>query len=93
MKKLISVIALAFSGCAYQHTADIDPSRHTAKTFTQIVWLQKGSQEGLKVHSTSKNGTSAAFSVSKEGTETQTEALKAIAEGVAKGVLEGAKTP
>ncbi len=92
MKKLIlSIVTLAFSGCAYQHTADLDPATHHAQTFTQVVWFQKANVEGLKAHSKSKNGSGAAFSVSKESTETQTEAIKAVAEGVAKGMVEGAK--
>jgi hypothetical protein len=79
------------SGCAYQHTASVNPETHLAETFTQVVWFQKGSVEGLKAHSRTKSGAGAAFSVSKEQTETQTEALALIAEAVAKGAVQGAK--
>lgn len=87
---MLAAMMLA-SGCAYQHTASVNPATRQVETFTQVVWFQKANVEGLKAHSKTKAGTSTAFSVSKEQTETQTEALAVIAEAVAKGVVEGAK--
>lgn len=79
------------TGCAWQHTASFNPETHMTETFSQIVWFQKANVEGLRAHQKTKGGGSLAFGVSKEGTETQTEAIKAVAEGVAKGFAEGVK--
>lgn len=73
-------------GCAFQHTASVNPDTKQVQTFTQIVWFQKANVEGLKAHSKT-----AAFSVSKENTETQTEALAAVAQAAAKGAAQGVK--
>lgn len=91
MKTKLTLIALLFSGCAYQHTSSLNPDNHEVQTFTQVVWFQKGSQEGLKVHSKTKSGSSAAFAVSKESTETQTEALAAVVQAAVTGAVKGAK--
>lgn len=91
MKLFLALFILIFSGCAWQHTASMNSETHQLETFSQVVWFQKASVDGLKAHYKTKSGSSTGFSVSKEGTETQTEALAAVVKAAVEGAVKGAK--
>ena len=93
MKKLLLVGLLTImSGCAFHRTTELTYNPETKSndktTFIGVVWFQKAGVEGLTVGK--RSGTSSTtLSVSKAGTETQAEALKAVAAGVAEGLVKG----
>jgi hypothetical protein len=82
-----AVLLCLGSGCAYMHTASINPETHLAETFTGVVWLNKTALKGLEAHSRKANGSTAAVSIREGSTETQPEAVKAAGEtlGIALG--------
>lgn len=87
MVAMAVAVMMVFEGCAYMHTASINPETHLAETFTGVVWLNKTALKGLEAHSRKANGSSAAVSIREGSTETQPEALKAAGEtlGIALG--------
>lgn len=96
MKKIIVLAAVLMlaSGCAYHHTMETtyNPSTlgYDTTKFTQLVWFQKEAVKGLKVGNRTKTG-STTLSVSEASTETQVEALRAVAEGAAAGAVKGVR--
>lgn len=95
MKKigLIGLMGL-MSGCAYQHTASVNPETHRVETYTGVVWFNRTALKGLEAHSRKANGSTAALSLKEGTTETQPEALRAQGEvlGVALGTALKAYT-
>lgn len=82
------LIAILFTGCAWQHTASIHKSDGSlAETYTGVVWFNRTALKGLEAHKKTANGSSAALSLKEGSTETQPEALKAGSESL--GILLG----
>ena len=96
MKKIIvlSTVAILLSGCAFHQTTEntYNPDTKTYDTtrFTGIVWFNKTATEGLTVGKRTATG-STTLSVAKAATETQTDALRAVAEGAAAGAVKRIK--
>lgn len=94
LKTFIAGVILSLAcGCAIQRTSSISIGTNsipTRQTFTQIVWFQKANVEGLKAHYVSKTGSSS-LSITKENSETQTEALSAVVQAAVQGAVKGAK--
>lgn len=94
MKRTILILSsVLFSGCAFHRTTEITYNPETKAndktTFTGIVWFQKTGIEGLTVGKRS-GSSSTTLSLSKGATETQSEAIKAIAAGATEGAIKGA---
>lgn len=96
MKKLFTLAAVSslLLGCAYHQTLENthNPQTGTIDTtrFTGIVWFNKTATEGLVVGKRTATG-STTLSVTKASTETQADALRAVAEGAAAGAVKGAR--
>lgn len=96
MKKNIILAAAItlLAGCAFHKTIEDTFNPETGgrdvTKFTQIVWFQKEAVKGLKVGNRTKTG-STTLSVAEATTETQADALRAVAEGAAAGAVKGAK--
>ncbi|HTG44139.1 MAG TPA: hypothetical protein VK633_06370 [Verrucomicrobiae bacterium] len=74
-------------GCAMQRVVEIDPATKVMTRYTGLAFLNKSALEGLAVGKRTKT-TSQVFSLQKGNTETQGEAITALAEAV--GNLAGA---
>ena len=96
MKKLIALAAAALllTGCAFHRTLERtfnpDTKTYDLTKFTGFVWFNKTATEGLVVGKRTGT-TSTTLSVTKASTETQADALRAVAEGAAAGAVKGAK--
>lgn len=96
MKKII-VLAAAITllaGCAFHSTIEDTYNPETQgrdiTKFKGIVWFNKTATEGLIVGRRTSTG-STTLQVAKATTETQADALRAVAEGAAAGAVKGAK--
>lgn len=96
MKKLLTLAAVATlaNGCAYHRTIERtynpDTNGYDITQFTQIAWFNKQATKGLIVGKRTNAG-STTLSVAEATTETQADALRAVAEGVAAGMMKGVK--
>lgn len=84
---------VALTGCVYHHTSESqynpDTKGYDTTKFTGVVWFNRTAVKGLEVGKRSKAG-STTLKISEGNTETQTEAISAIAEGAVKGAIKGA---
>jgi hypothetical protein len=93
LEKLGSALLLAClcSGCAMQRAVEIDQEAGTTTRYTGISFFNKSALEGLSVGKRSGK-TSHVFSLEKGNTETQPEAIKAMAEAIGIAAGTAAKT-
>jgi hypothetical protein len=98
MKKILLlvlvVLLVTLSGCIYhgttENTYNPDTKTYDTTKHTAVAWFSKQAVEGLTVGKRTSTG-STTLSVGKATTETQTDALRAVAEGAAAGAVKGAR--